>query len=120
MAEKKDKKLWEGWKKEIWWIIFFIFLFLMFFAYKAETQACKEMHQTECFMDCKFKEGVEQLSQEHPNWQLICNYETRQCEVAGLNPLEEGLDLEGLEGLDIELLIQNDTNNTRKNTSEVN
>jgi hypothetical protein len=115
METKKKLLKWEGWKKEIWWIIFFIFLFLMFFAYKSETQMCRDMQKTDCYLDCQFKESVELTVKEHPEWQMICNYETRTCEVAGINPLGKGL-----EGLEIEIAIQDDTNNTRTNTSEVN
>jgi len=81
----KDKKLfkWEGWKKEIFWIIFFIFVILMVFAYKADMDSCKTLQQTECFQDCAFREGVKQKAELYPQLQFICDYELRTCEVSG-------------------------------------
>lgn len=119
MKEETKKKIfkWEGWKKEIGWIIFFLFLFLIAFAYKADTQVCREMKSSECFLDCQFQEGIDRTLLEHPDWHLDCNYETRVCEVAGLDPLGDGQGVGYV--LDMEF-IQNDTNNTRENTSEIN
>lgn len=110
--EKSKLFKWEGWKKEIIWIIFFVFLILIVFAYRADTNQCKEIQKTECFLDCAFEKSVEETIKERPDWQMICNYTSRTCEVAGLlneNELEFEYELEMNS-------IQNDTNNTRTNT----
>ena len=34
---------WEGFKKEIWWILFIIFLLFITWSYKYETQICRDI-----------------------------------------------------------------------------
>jgi len=114
--KKKPHKLfkWEGWKKEIGWIVFFIFLILLVLAYRADTQQVKEISQTECYKDCVYRASIKQTLLEHPDWQLICNDTTKQCEVAGVNPYGDGYGNGYVLDMD---LIKDDTNNTRENTS---
>jgi len=98
---------WEGLKKEIFWIIFFIFLILMVFAYRADIKHVKELQQTECYQDCAFREGVKQKVELYPQLQFTCDYELRVCEVAGdVSTVND-------EWINELISIQDDTNNTR-------
>jgi len=94
---------WEGWKKEIFWIIFFIFIILLAFAYRADMKHVKELQKTECYLDCAFREGVKQKVELYPQLQFVCDYELRTCEVSGE---VENINDEWINGLEI---IQNET-----------
>jgi len=75
---------WEGWKKELMWIIIFIIFFIMVWAYYTETKSCKDMIQTECFKTCSFENAVEKVRKANPTATFLCNYETLSCEMSGV------------------------------------
>jgi len=93
--EKKDRKpLWQGWKKELFWIIFFLLLLFTANVYRNETMACKKMIKTECFQKCEFEGGVEALRQRYqedfPGATLTCDFKTNSCLVNGA-PIPEDI-----------------------------
>lgn len=91
--ETKTKKLfsWEGWKKEIPWIIGFAVLLLLAWGYHQETSACKAMVKSDCFQDCQFQEGVKELQRLYPDLMIRCNETTRTCEFNGVKDLPRNI-----------------------------
>ena len=80
----KTKQLfkWEG-KKEIFWIVLFLLLFFLTYAYFRDTKACNEVLKSECYLECKFYETVSgyQVNGITPT---DCDYESNTCYFAGI------------------------------------
>lgn len=53
-TDKNVKKLfkWEGWKKEIIWIVLLLVLIAMAWSYKHDMDVCKEIIANPCVQDC--------------------------------------------------------------------
>ena len=91
----KDKKInklfkWEG-KKEIFWILFFLLLFFLTYAYFRDTKACNEVLKSDCYLECKFYETINGY-QAGGITPTDCNYETNTCYFAGIQKNINDLD----------------------------
>ena len=101
LNKKTAKKLlkWEGWKKEIIWIIIFAFFLLMVYAYYNETKVCQQMKETRCFQECDFAEKIPSIiskwEEEHPGTTISCSLETLSCTVFGVEGLQDKVDFGG-------------------------
>ena len=81
-----NKPLWEG-KKELVWILAFLFLFIVAYSYHTETKTCREIKESVCWdawNDCMFWKTIDAFKKENPGVQMSCNATTRTCEMAGV------------------------------------
>lgn len=71
------KNLWkfEGWKKEIPWILFWGFIILSLFAYKSDVKTCNDMIKTPCYQSCQLNEVIQSLREKNPGAQVSCVYD---------------------------------------------
>ena len=115
MEEEKEKvgsdksKLfkWEGWKKELVWIVIFALIILVAYGYQKETSSCRAIQKTECFMDCQFKEGIKEIQAKYPNIMFQCNTTTRTCMASGIaNDLKGSKLIEEMSRINISLTPQ--------------
>lgn len=108
MEHSSTNKLfkWEGWKKELFWIILFLLILFMAYGYYKDKQELQKITDTECYKQCYFEESVAKMVAENPGLQFDCNYETYNCEVYGVY----GAVPKFIGGLNITL--KGDTNNS--------
>ena len=87
--EKKDnvKKLfkWEGWKKEVSWILFFIFILILAWTYYTDKKEMEKMTNSDCFRKCMVEEVVKAVHEKNPSLIIQCDYKTLSCIISG-NP----------------------------------
>jgi len=76
---------WEGWKKEIFWILLFLIIIFMAYGYSRDKQEMRRITETDCFKQCYFEDAVEKMVLENPSLQFNCNYESFNCEVYGVS-----------------------------------
>lgn len=86
MEEKKDvRKLikWEGWARELPWIMFLIGLLIVGYGYYDLRQRHLELLGKECVWNCQVEEYIENVKKEYPTAVVNCDYKTRGCLISG-------------------------------------
>lgn len=97
---------WEGFKKEIPWILFWIAVFILAYTYWSDKQLLNQITDEECYKLCKFNAAIEQMRLKNPTLKFNCDYETLRCEVYGVLGKEFVLPTFEFE------LVRNSTNET--------
>lgn len=83
---------WEGWKKEVIWIFFFIFLLFTAYAYYTETKKCRDNQQTDCYKKCITEEFTRQYIEDNPGQMINCDWETLLCTISGMGGYNFSID----------------------------
>ena len=86
----KLKKLfeWEDTLKELSWIFFWLFLFLAVYGYNTDIKSCNAQLNTQCVWNCRVEEFRQNLQDNFPGAQIMCDYKTNRCDVFG-SPVPE-------------------------------
>lgn len=115
--ETKTKKLfkWEGIKKEGIWIAIFLMMFLLAWAYNAETKDVRVIIKTDCYQTCLFDKAVKDIQLRYPGLMMDCNRTTNTCIYSGVPSLQENSFYDEMKELNISFL-EDDTNNSRTDT----
>lgn len=82
---------WEGFNKEIGWILFWIFLLVTAYGYYDLAKRHNDLLEKDCVWNCFVDEIVEINRIENPHLVVKCFNETRTCEFYGV--LEGGIGL---------------------------
>jgi hypothetical protein len=94
LNEENVKKLfsWEGFWKEIPWIVFWIILFSLIWFYRADRDACLSQLETPCVWECRVEEFRLNIQEQFPGATIQCDYETKSCMISG-SMLPEGYEM---------------------------
>lgn len=88
MEEVKKLFKWEGFKKEIPWILFCIGILIAGYGYyDIKTRYNKFLNDPctgRCVWDCNIDEVIENLQKEYPGTTINCDYEVKKCFISGV------------------------------------
>ena len=70
--------------KDLWWLLFFIFLIISAYAYKKDVGLCQEFMQDECVLSCMTERYVSNLP---PGVTATCDSEGN-CLVSGVGDVK--------------------------------
>jgi len=88
-TKQNIKKLFSIDKGDLFWIVFFICLFAIAFAYKAETETCRRMAENDCYGKCLMEQGIDEIiaglkEKYGDDVQVKCYPELGTCELFGV------------------------------------
>ena len=86
-VDKDYSKLfkWEGFKEELFWIIFFIALLVSCWGYYDLYKRHQELLNKECVWHCRVNEFIEYWKEKDPNVHIVCDDITKTCQFSGVS-----------------------------------
>lgn len=80
----KNAFKWEGWKKEGFWIAFFILLSLAAYGYYLDKQAMEKVSNSQCYKKCIVEEYITQFKIKNPGVNIQCDDRLMTCTLSGV------------------------------------
>jgi hypothetical protein len=90
LTKENIKKLfsWEGFKKELPWMLFFLVFFFLAYAHYWELGKIKELANYPCCVECRWNEYVEiftaKVKEKYPTASVSCDDELKKCWISGM------------------------------------
>lgn len=98
---------WEGFRKELPWILFIIFVVVAAEGYNSDIKQCRTMMVSDCYLNCRLEAITGLIVKENPGIEVKCWVENKtrqiQCEMSGVKELSDDMknSLEQLKGVNI-------------------
>lgn len=84
MNKEKKKIGWEGIKKELPWILFWLAVLFLAWSYYQDKEELKAITEEECYKLCSWDKAVEEIRIRNPGVTFDCNYEANKCTYHGV------------------------------------